>query len=167
MARSANARSSPAPEREPTDPLGLPLMAAGALIVLSIVGVGAARWSGMTISTPDAPALYTRFLQFADRSDGGIDVTDANTHRLVETVTGQAGFIRGTLRGLARERRRSGIASSVPFELIAHTDGRLTLIDPSTTRRVDLESFGPTNAAEFARMLEARPQQAIADRAPR
>jgi putative photosynthetic complex assembly protein len=57
------------------------------------------------------------------------------------------------LRGLARERRRSGIGSDIPFELVAHTDGRLTLKDPATARRVDLESFGPTNLMEFARLL--------------
>jgi hypothetical protein len=34
--------------------------------------------------------------------------------------------------------------------LIGRTDGRLTLQDPSTGQRIDLESFGPTNAAVFA-----------------
>jgi putative photosynthetic complex assembly protein len=135
------------------DSLRMPLVAAGALVVLSIVGVAAVRWSGMPISTPDAPVIAARVLQFTDRTDGGIDVTDLSTRQLVETVTGQAGFIRGTLRGLARERRRSGIGPAEPFALVAHSDGRLTLIDPSTARRVDLESFGPTNEAEFIRML--------------
>ena len=138
--------------------LRMPLMAAGALVVLSIVGVGAVRWSGMPISTPDAPVVAARVLQFTDRKDGGIDVTDVGTGQLVETVTGQSGFIRGTLRGLARERKRSGIGSTEPFALLAHSDGRLTLIDPSTSRRVDLESFGPTNEAEFVRMLPDQPK---------
>jgi len=31
-------------------------------------------------------------------------------------------------------------------------------MDPSTGSRVDLESFGPTNTAEFARFLAMRPQ---------
>jgi len=30
----------------------------------------------------------------------------------------------------------------------------LTLVDPGTGRRVDLESFGPTNAAVFARLMQ-------------
>jgi hypothetical protein len=39
--------------------------------------------------------------------------------------------------------------------LIGRADGRLTLRDPSTGRIVDLESFGPTNAGEFAHLLAA------------
>ena len=145
-----------------SDPMSLrmPLFAAGALVVLSIAAVAAVRWSGMPISTPDAPVVAARVLQFADRQDGGIDVTDLATGQLVETVTGQSGFIRGTLRGLARERRRAGVGPAEPFTLLAHSDGRLTLVDPSTSRRVDLESFGPTNQAEFVRMLPDRPQAA-------
>ncbi len=133
--------------------LRLPLMALGGLVVASIAATAAVRLSGMSIHEPDAPVLMKRALQFDDRSDGGIDVFDATTHRRIETVTGQAGFVRGTLRGLARERRRAGIGASAPFDLIAHVDGRLTLVDPSTTRRVDLESFGPTNMADFAHLL--------------
>lgn len=138
--------------------LRMPVLAAGAMIGTTIAIVAAVRLSGVSIHEPDAPVLASRTLQFADRADGGVEVTDANTHRVVETVTGQAGFIRGTLRGLARERHRAGIGPEVPFELVAHTDGRLTLIDPSTARRVDLESFGPTNLAQFARLIEW-PQQ--------
>ena len=131
----------------------IPAIAIGVLLVASIASVAAVRWSGMSISEPDAPVALSRTLQFADRPDGSIDVTDARSHALVETVVGESGFVRGTLRGLARERRRGGIGSEVPFELVAHTDGRLTLMDPSTSRRVDLESFGPTNMQEFARLL--------------
>ena len=134
--------------------LRVPLFAMGALVVASLVAVAGVRLSGMNISEPDAPVLTTRSLLFDDRADGGIDVFDAKTHRRIDTVIGQAGFVRGTLRGLARERRRAGIGNTAPFELVAHTDGRLTLIDPSTTRRVDLESFGPTNMADFVRLLD-------------
>ena len=63
--------------------------------------------------------------------------------RVVESVVGENGFVRGTLRGLARERKRQGIGPDQPFRLVAHVDGRLTLLDPATGRRVDLESFGP------------------------
>ena len=46
---------------------------------------------------------------------------------------------------------------SQPFKLIARTDGRLTLFDPVTGQRIDLESFGPTNAAVFAPFLTMQP----------
>jgi hypothetical protein len=45
------------------------------------------------------------------------------------------------------------IGPQPPFELAARADGRLTLTDPATGARIDLESFGPTNAGVFARLL--------------
>jgi hypothetical protein len=44
--------------------------------------------------------------------------------------------------------------SGPPFELIYRADGRLTLSDTATGRMVDLESFGPTNAGSFYRLLD-------------
>lgn len=135
-------------------PRGL-LWAAAALVLLTLAGTAAVRWSGMTIRTPDAPAQVVRALRFEDRPDGAVAVIDATTGRTVQMVEGQAGFVRGTLRGLARERKRSGFGPEQPFELIGRADGRLTLSDPVTGRLVDLESFGPSNAAVFASLLPA------------
>jgi putative photosynthetic complex assembly protein len=56
------------------------------------------------------------------------------------------------LRTLSRERMRRGLGSGPAFELIGHTDGRLTLNDPATGVRIDLESFGPTNMSSFAQL---------------
>ncbi len=143
-------------KNSPMQSLRNPLFAAGFLALLSIAVAGAVRLSGTTIRVPDAAPVLTRSLQFQDRPDGGIDVIDTRTDRLVETVTGEAGFVRGTLRALSRERKRSGIGPSAPFELIARADGRLTLVDPSTGQRVDLESFGPDNEKAFVKMLPDR-----------
>lgn len=66
---------------------------------------------------------------------------------------GTNGFIRATLRGLGRARRLEGIGPDAPFHLTAWKDGRLTLDDPTTGRRVDLEAFGITNETAFARLL--------------
>ena len=62
-------------------------------------------------------------------------------------VQGEHGFLRGTLRGWRASAASQGLGSEPPFRLIARADGRLTLEDPATGERVDLESFGPTNAA--------------------
>ena len=131
------------------------LLALGALVLVSLAGVSAVRLSGVDIHAPDAAAVMTRELRFEDRPDGSIAVIDAKDSQLVTSIVGQNGFVRGTLRGLARERRRSGLGAEPPFELIGRADGRLTLHDPATGRTVDLESFGPVNAAEFARLLVA------------
>ncbi len=102
---------------------------------------------------PDAPAKQTKQLRFEDRSDGSIAVFDYQTGRQIESIVGEAGFVRGALRTLAQERKRRDIDSKPPFELIARQDGRLTLLDPSTGRTIDLESFGAVNAQHFARLL--------------
>ncbi|RZJ85185.1 MAG: photosynthetic complex assembly protein PuhC, partial [Massilia sp.] len=98
--------------------------------------------------------LSTRQLRFEDRDDGSIAVLDAKGGALLYTVApGTNGFLRSTMRGLVRERKREGQGPELPFELLGRTDGRLTLLDPATGRRIDLESFGTTNSAVFARLL--------------
>jgi putative photosynthetic complex assembly protein len=134
------------------------LLAMAALAAFAFLSAAAVRLSGVEVREPDAPAAATRLLRFDDRSDGAIAVTDAATGATVETFVGEQGFVRGVLRGLARERRARGLGPEQPFELIGRADGRLTLHDPATGRLVDLESFGPTNAAVFARLLSAAPR---------
>jgi putative photosynthetic complex assembly protein len=132
-----------------------PLILLGALVLASLLGTAAVRWSGVDIREPDAPAVAVRLLRFEDRPDGSIAVLDGRDGSLVETVQGEHGFLRGTLRGLARERRMRGLGPEQPFELIARKDGRLTLLDPATQQRIDLDSFGPTNARVYARWVPA------------
>lgn len=129
------------------------LFGAAALLLLTLLGASAVRLSGIEIAAPDAAVVATRPLRFEDRPDGSIAVIDAASGRALRHIEGPQGFVRGALRGLARERRREGIGPEAPFELIGRADGRLTLLDPTTGRRIDLESFGPTNAGEFVRLL--------------
>lgn len=131
----------------------VPLVAAALLIVLTIAAVAAVRWSGVDIRPPDAAAVVTRALLFEDLPDGAVAITDAASGQRVDTVVGESGFFRGTLRALARERKRAGGDASQPFELIGRADGRLTLRDPVSGALVDIESFGPTHAMTFARLL--------------
>jgi putative photosynthetic complex assembly protein len=132
-----------------------PLLGAIALIGLSLFAAATVRVTGIGASkVPDAPSMEVRDFRFQDRNDGGISVFDAKDGHLVQVVApGSNGFLRGTLRGLGRERKRQGIDPDKPFRLTGHADGRLTLEDPSTGRRVDLESFGPTNAMVFAQLM--------------
>lgn len=133
-----------------------PLLAAAALVGLAIVAVAFVRLTGIgSAHFPDAAAITVRELRFEDQSDGSVAVYDARGNELVEVLTGSNGFLRGTLRGLARERKRSGLGPTQPFRLVGHSDGRLTLEDPATGRRVDLESFGSTNVAVFAQLMQA------------
>ncbi len=135
----------------------LPLMALGVMVLLVVLTVAMVRITGKgAVHVPDAAPASVREFLFEDRPNGSIVVLDARDRRVVDTVAPESnGFLRGTMRGLARERKRQGIGPEVPFQLIGRTDGRLTLVDPGTGRRVDLESFGPTNAAAFSRLMSA------------
>ena len=72
---------------------------------------------------------------------------------------GTNGFIRATIRGLTRERRREGVGQIPPFALTRWSDGTLSLEDSSIRRRIDLDAFGPTNAQAFAQLFAARSQR--------
>jgi putative photosynthetic complex assembly protein len=129
------------------------LLGAASLIVFSLASVGLVRITGNGPDQRAAAPVQERPLRFEDRADGGIAVIDGRTGELVAAVQGEQGFVRGALRALARERKQRGLGAEQPFELIARADGRLTLFDPATDKRIDLESFGPTNAGTFARLL--------------
>lgn len=136
-----------------------PLIAIGGLLVVCLITVAAVRVTGVgAINVPDAAAVEVREFRFEDRPDGSIVVLDAAGKQLMDTVApGTNGFLRGTMRGLARERKRQGVSPDLPFRMTGRADGKLTLEDPGTGRRVDLGSFGPTNAAVFAQIMSSRP----------
>lgn len=130
----------------------------GVLLLAVLVAIGLARWSGLDPRTPDAPIQWQRALQFKDLPNGDIAVLDHSNGQPVARFQGEQGFLRSSLRALVRERHREQLGSDAPFLLIGRTDGRLTLIDPSTQQRIDLESFGPSNAAVFAGLRLAGPE---------
>ncbi|MBT9486738.1 MAG: photosynthetic complex assembly protein PuhC [Rubrivivax sp.] len=123
------------------------------LLVGTLLSVVTLQQSGFSARTPDAPTTQSRQLRFEDRPDGSVAVIDGVRGHEIQRVQGEAGFLRGSLRALTRERQRRGLGPAIPFELSARANGRLTLHDPATGERLDLESFGPTNAAVYARML--------------
>jgi putative photosynthetic complex assembly protein len=130
--------------------LNQPMAWIGVVLLSLLVAVGLARWSGLDPRAPDAAVQWQRDLQFRDLPSGDVLVMDARTGQAVAQFSGEQGFLRSTLRALARERQRSSLGKEAPFVLVGRTDGRLTLQDPSTGQRIDLESFGPSNAAVFA-----------------
>jgi len=153
---SATQHASP-PSESRTLPRGL-LLGASALILFSLVSVGAARMTDIgTVHMPKAEAVEALSLRFEDTDDGGVAVRDARDEKVIYTVApGTNGFIRATIRGLVRERKRDDIGAATPFTLTHWSDGTMSLQDSTTGRRVSLEAFGPTNAQAFAQLFAAR-----------
>lgn len=149
------------PQQHHPSPLGngtpWPIWVIGAVLLATLAGV---TWqyksSGGAIEQDTGPVQWQRQLRFEDRPNGDIAVLDAHTRLEVAHFKGEQGFLRGSLRALARERKRTDHGPDVPFELIGHVGGRITLLDQATGQRINLESFGPTNSAVFAQLQWAR-----------
>jgi putative photosynthetic complex assembly protein len=138
------------------------LRGAAMLVGFALLAAAASRLTDVgTLHMPAATAVDTLALRFEDRTDGSVAVRDAQGDRIIYSVQpGAYGFIRSTLRGLARERRRADLDASTPFTLTRWSDGTVSLQDVSTGRRVNLDAFGPDNANAFAQlfaMRDARP----------
>lgn len=127
---------------------GMMLLTLGAALLGRNANVG-------TVRTPVAAVVQSRDLIFADRADGSIVITQAGNGPVVDVLApGTNGFIRGVMRGLARDRRARGISPDVAFQLVRRSDGLLSLLDPATGGHIELDAFGPTNLEAFAHLLK-------------
>ena len=137
------------------------LIAAGALIGFTLLATTVVRLE--RISAPSAPIAaslpapaLSADLRFSDEADGSIRVQNASTNRVVATIQpGVGGFVRGVMRGLARDRISRHIGETPPFRLSQAFDGHMTLTDMATGRLIDLESFGSGNREAFVQLLQA------------
>ncbi len=132
----------------------------GLAMALAMVAGVAALARVHVSQIPVSTVVAVRLLRVEDRPDLGLTLRDASTGAVLANITGEAGFLRLTLRGLAQQRWRDGLSPDPPFRLTRWADGRLTLDDPPTGRHIELEAFGHTNEAAFAALLapEASPR---------
>lgn len=141
------------------------LIAAGVMVGFSLLMTAAVQIGWLERSAvPSAERaeaavtpLEQRSLLFADGADGSVVITEASTGEevgMIEADSEQGGFIRGVLRGLARERRMYDVGSEPPFTLTLWRDGSMSLVDDATGRSVELGAFGPDNRAAFAVLLD-------------
>ena len=129
------------------------LFGATALVAFAIAGAATASLTDFGATRePQSEAVLTRDLGFEDRSDGAVLVKAGND--VIDVLEpGTNGFVRNVMRGLARERLRKDGVRETPFQLTQWADGRLSIEDPLTGRRIDLGAFGAANAANFARLM--------------
>jgi putative photosynthetic complex assembly protein len=134
------------------------IIAAGVLISFAISITLFSRLSDIgAVHMPDVKPYKVLELRFDDREDGAVVVRDATDGATLYTVEpGAGGFIRASMRGMARERRREDIGEQTPFTLTRWTDGTISLQDKTTGRVINLDAFGPTNAEAFARLFADR-----------
>lgn len=140
------------------------LILAGALVattlaLTALVRVGVLQREAVPAiarAKDNVAAVEVRHLAFEDRADGAVVVKDADAGSTLAVMIGEndgGGFVRGVMRGMARERKMKGIGPAIPFELTQWANGSLSLRDPATGRAIELGSFGASNRAAFARFL--------------
>lgn len=143
------------------------LMMALALVALTIAMVLAVRLGlaereavpAVERSRTGTMQVATRSLTFADMPDGAVRITDATTGHTIASLHGEGdggGFVRGVMRGMARDRQMRGIGQAPPFTLTLWEDGSLSLTDPASGRSVELGAFGPDNRAAFLRFIQGQ-----------
>lgn len=145
-----------------TLPRGTLALAAG-LVGFTLVAVTAARVVGMPpVASPVAERaadhvapVKARTLRFLDTADGGVDIVEASNGALVKRIApgGETGFIRGVMRGMARDRHMRGLDASAGFALTLWRNGQLSLEDTATGRTLELGAFGADNRRQFAELL--------------
>lgn len=151
-----------------------PLMLASGMALLALAFVGTVRLAGvppsaspaaLRIADGAAPTAH-RDLRFTDRRDGSVLIEDIASGKVAGTVAAgsKSGFIRGVMRGLARDRHKRGLGDAQPFRLTAWSDGELSLVDPTNGRAIELSAFGATNRAAFAALLAGAPASSGAPR---
>ena len=153
---------SAAVHHDPTVPRGA-LIGAAAVLLFTMAMAGATRL-GLIPHSADPVAsraaqnvtpAQTRELRFADRADGAVVVSDASTGETVKIIEfGQGGFLRATMRRMAKARIAAGIGAEPPFKLTLWENGALSLSDPQTGRTAEIHGFGADHSKSFADMLE-------------
>ncbi len=119
------------------------------------------QWSSKE-TVDSARSVMTEQLVFKDDPNGDILIevlpTPTKPGLTGESslrFSGEQGFLRGTLRALARDRKVRHLSPEAPFELALHQDGHLSITDTLTHHGIDLEAFGPDNLAVFVKILQA------------
>ncbi len=143
------------------DEIDIPRIVLRAAIALMVVSVLAAVWGRQTgqgvMLTAPATAAEERHLSFTDAPDGVLRIADATSGQVVALLsTGQDGFIRGVLRGLSRGRAVNRMTGGDVYVLTRWDDGRLSITDPVSGERFDLNAFGSDNLRAFAQLLTSQ-----------
>lgn len=141
-----------------TEPFPKAAVAAACAVALFSIGATAmGRWERLNAPAappPPAPAREAD-LRFVDAPDGSVAVIDAASGRKIDALApGSNGFVRTVMRSFAHDRMRRGDGADRPFTLAESASGRLAVSDGETGRRVDLDAFGPSNRADFQRLLD-------------
>ena len=127
--------------------------------MLVVWGVGAFltdQNSAAFSSSGAGPSVVSERIIVRDLPNGAVGIFHAESGAaIVRYESGQGAFVRTIFRSLVRDRRVQGVSAEPIFILYTLADGDITVEDPSTHSRIQLEAFGEPNAEHFRQMLDS------------
>lgn len=131
------------------------VQAVGALLLVTLIMVGYARLSDMPlIGTPkQAPVVSQTTLEFVKKENGSVSIYNNDGVEIINSRAGPYGFIVVVYNGFMSERKKKKINTNDPLKLVQYEDGRLTIVDDSSSWDMHLNSFGAMNAEVFKKLM--------------
>jgi putative photosynthetic complex assembly protein len=142
------------PQRRASFPR-LPLYSAFALVAFAFVTIIFSQKTGIgsMITDPGQPVDMIDLVISQAEADL-VRVSEANTGNiLAEYAPAEGGFVRGSLRALARMRMTADVDVNEPYRVIKWSSGAVSLSDTRTGQRIYLNAFGPDQVAAFENFL--------------
>ena len=132
------------------------VQAVGALLLVTLLMVGYAKLSNMPlIGTPKEASVVNEItLEFVKQGNGSVSIYDNKGQEIINSRSGPYGFIVVVYNGFMSERKKKKIDTNNPLKLIQYEDGRLTIVDESSSWDMHLNSFGSMNAAVFKELIK-------------
>jgi putative photosynthetic complex assembly protein len=133
----------------------LPLYSAFALVAFAFGTIlfSQATGIGSMITDPGQP-LDMIDLTISQADGDHVRVSDANSGKvLAEYGPADGGFVRGSMRALARMRMTADVDANEPYRVIKWSSGAVSLSDTRTGQRIYLNAFGPDQVAAFEKFL--------------
>ncbi len=101
------------------------------------------------------PSVISERIVVRDLPNGAVGIFHAESGTTIARYeSGQGAFVRTIFRSLVRDRRVRGVSAAPVFILYTLGDGDITVEDPSTNSRIQLEAFGKPNAEHFRQMFD-------------
>ena len=131
------------------------VQAVGALLLVTLLMVGYAKLSNMPlIGTPKEASVANEItLEFVKQGNGSVSIYDNKGQEIINSRSGPYGFIVVVYNGFMSERKKKKINTNDPLKLVQYVDGRLTIVDDSSSWDMHLNSFGAMNAEVFKKLM--------------
>ena len=131
------------------------VQAVGALLLVTLLMVGYAKLSNMPlIGTPKEASVVNEItLEFVKQGNGSVSIYDNKGQEIINSRSGPYGFIVVVYNGFMSERKKKKINTNDPLKLVQYEDGRLTIVDDSSSWDMHLNSFGAMNAEVFKNLM--------------